>query len=252
MLPQSSLRSGRAALPISCPCAFLSAGRGDFAGSRQSGTSGRSLGCACGGAREGAALHRTGGCVPSRFRSVPPSTRAAVLGRAAAAVAMPASDPLRARRPRRSFPMGMPAAGVETDALAAGLGAEGTLHGLQRVASVGRFPRREATTAAARAGSAASPGRSCERLRTRPASRRPRLQRLLRRRPVHRHARARLRQPPGERLARELAALVRVEDLRARVRLQGLLQRLGAETAVERVRQPPRQHAATRPVHHRH
>ena len=81
MLPQSSLRSGRAALPISCPCAFLSAGRGDFAGSRQSGTSGRSLGCACGGAREGAARHRTGGCVPSRFRSVLPSTRAAVLGR---------------------------------------------------------------------------------------------------------------------------------------------------------------------------
>ena len=52
--------------------------------------------------------------------------------------------------------------------------------------------------------------------------------------------------------AGELAALVGVEDLRRAIRGQGLIQRVRAEARVQRVRQPPSQHVAARPVHDRH
>jgi hypothetical protein len=55
----------------------------------------------------------------------------------------------------------------------------------------------------------------------------------------------------GEGLAGELAALIRIEDLRAAVSIQRLLERLDAEPGIERVRQPPGQHVARRPIHDR-
>jgi len=52
--------------------------------------------------------------------------------------------------------------------------------------------------------------------------------------------------------AGELAALVGVDDRRRAVARQGLLQRVRAETRVQRVRQPPGQDLADRPVHDRY
>ena len=50
----------------------------------------------------------------------------------------------------------------------------------------------------------------------------------------------------------ELAALVRIEDLRLTVALQRLLQCFDAKLGMHRVRQPPGQHPARVPVHNRH
>jgi hypothetical protein len=58
-------------------------------------------------------------------------------------------------------------------------------------------------------------------------------------------------QPPRELLARELAAVVRIEDGWRALAGQGLRYRLHAAVGRQRVGQPPRQHSATRPVHHR-
>src|SRR5271163_1582458 len=52
--------------------------------------------------------------------------------------------------------------------------------------------------------------------------------------------------------AGELRALVGVEYLRFSVALQGLIQRVEAETRVHRIRQPPGQHRAAGPVDDRH
>ena len=52
--------------------------------------------------------------------------------------------------------------------------------------------------------------------------------------------------------AGELAALVRVEDLRLSIALQGGVQRFQAETRILGDRQLPRQHVARVPVHDRH
>ena len=68
---------------------------------------------------------------------------------------------------------------------------------------------------------------------------------------VHTDLDAMVFQESRELLAGELAALVRVEDVRRAIAGQGLLDRLHAEVGRQRVGQPPRQHAATRPVHHR-
>ena len=67
---------------------------------------------------------------------------------------------------------------------------------------------------------------------------------------VHRAPRARSLDTVGERRARKLRPLVGVEDA-GRPRLQRRLQRLDAEAAVHRVRQPPRQHLSAGPVHDR-
>ena len=56
---------------------------------------------------------------------------------------------------------------------------------------------------------------------------------------VHGAERTGRAQPAGERDAGELGALVRVEDLRG-AEPQRLIQRIDAEGAVHRVRQPPR------------
>ena len=70
---------------------------------------------------------------------------------------------------------------------------------------------------------------------------------------VHRDADAGCLKAPGEGEAGELAALVGVEDLRRAVaRRQGLVERVRAEARVQRVRQPPGQDVAARPVHDRH
>ena len=58
-------------------------------------------------------------------------------------------------------------------------------------------------------------------------------------------------QESRELLAGEWAPLVRVEDGGRAIASQGLLDRLDAEVGRQRVGQPPRQHAATRPIHHR-
>lgn len=50
--------------------------------------------------------------------------------------------------------------------------------------------------------------------------------------------------------AGELAALVRVEDLGPPMSHHGLLDRGAAEVDINRIRQPPRQHPAARPIHH--
>ena len=68
---------------------------------------------------------------------------------------------------------------------------------------------------------------------------------------VHTDLDAMVFQEPRELLAGELAALVRVEDVRSAVAGQGLLDRLDAEVGRQRVGQPPRQHPATRPVQDR-
>ena len=69
---------------------------------------------------------------------------------------------------------------------------------------------------------------------------------------VHRDRDPGRQQLAGERGAGELRALVGVEYARRAVTRQRLLQRLDAEPAVHRVRQPPGQHRAARPVDHRH
>ena len=67
---------------------------------------------------------------------------------------------------------------------------------------------------------------------------------------VHRALRARRQHPLGERRARKLRPLIRVEDLR-RARPKRRFQRLDAEAGVHRVRQPPSQHVTAGPVHDR-
>ena len=52
--------------------------------------------------------------------------------------------------------------------------------------------------------------------------------------------------------AGELAALVGVDDRRRAAARQGLLRRVRTEARIQRVRQPPGQHMAARPVHDRH
>ena len=54
----------------------------------------------------------------------------------------------------------------------------------------------------------------------------------------------------GEGRARELRALVGIEDVRLAVTSQRILQRFHAERCLHRDRQPPRQHAAAEPVEH--
>ena len=56
-------------------------------------------------------------------------------------------------------------------------------------------------------------------------------------------------QEPRELQARELAALIGVEDIRCAIVGHSLLDRLRTETGRQRVGQPPRQHPATGPVH---
>src|SRR6516165_7076868 len=58
-----------------------------------------------------------------------------------------------------------------------------------------------------------------------------------------------LDQDVGEGVTRELAALVRVEDLRIAMTGQRLLQRLDAECRLHRDRHAPRQNPAAEPVH---
>jgi hypothetical protein len=55
----------------------------------------------------------------------------------------------------------------------------------------------------------------------------------------------------GEGLRRELAALVRVKDFRLAEPSRRLIQRRDTEAGIHRVRQPPGQHLAGRPVHDR-
>src|ERR1700760_3014487 len=49
----------------------------------------------------------------------------------------------------------------------------------------------------------------------------------------------------------ELAALVRIEDVRTAEPCQGFFQRLNAELNIHGVRHPPGQNLPRRPVHHR-
>ena len=69
---------------------------------------------------------------------------------------------------------------------------------------------------------------------------------------VHRDPDPRRFQPTREGRARELAALVRVEDVRVRADQQLRFRGLHAEPAIERLRPLPRQYARGVPVHHRH
>src|SRR5260370_3643828 len=57
-------------------------------------------------------------------------------------------------------------------------------------------------------------------------------------------------QHAGEIGTGELAALIGVEDLRAAVFCNGLLDSIDAERSLHRVRQPPGQDASREPVHH--
>ena len=66
--------------------------------------------------------------------------------------------------------------------------------------------------------------------------------------PVHADLDAVVFQEPRELLAGELAPLVSVEDVRRAIAGQRLLDRLETEVGRQRIGQPPRQHAATRPV----
>ena len=66
---------------------------------------------------------------------------------------------------------------------------------------------------------------------------------------VHGAACASRAYPVGERVAGKLGTLVRVEYLRG-AGMQRRLERVDAENAVHRVRQPPRQDMAAGPVHH--
>src|SRR4051794_33520913 len=68
---------------------------------------------------------------------------------------------------------------------------------------------------------------------------------------VHRNARTCRPQNASKLWRGELAALVGVEDLGFAKPRQSLLQRLNAEVSVHRVRDPPGQHLARGPVHHR-
>jgi len=68
---------------------------------------------------------------------------------------------------------------------------------------------------------------------------------------VHADLDAMVFQQPRELLARELAALVRVEDGRRAIAGQSFLDRFDAEVGRQRVGQPPRHHPATCPVHDR-
>src|SRR6478672_2976902 len=56
----------------------------------------------------------------------------------------------------------------------------------------------------------------------------------------------------GELVARELAALVGIENLRPAVARECFLERLDTKIGAERVRQPPRQHGTAHPVHDDH
>ena len=69
---------------------------------------------------------------------------------------------------------------------------------------------------------------------------------------IHADADFGVAQHAGEGVAGKLAALVRVEDFRLTEPGQRLLQRRDAEAGIHRVRQPPGQHLAGRPVHDRH
>ena len=55
----------------------------------------------------------------------------------------------------------------------------------------------------------------------------------------------------GELAARELAALVRVENRRTSAGRERFFQCFDAKTRVQRVRQPPRQNASAVPIHYR-
>src|SRR5262245_33074649 len=61
---------------------------------------------------------------------------------------------------------------------------------------------------------------------------------------IHADLHSRRQQDGRERRRRELRALVRVEDSWPAKAAQRLLQRLHAQPGVQRVRQPPRQHAS--------
>ena len=69
---------------------------------------------------------------------------------------------------------------------------------------------------------------------------------------VHRDLDAGGLQAPGEGAARELAALVGVEDLRRAMAGQRVVEGFDAEARVEGVRQPPGQHMPACPVHDRY
>ena len=69
---------------------------------------------------------------------------------------------------------------------------------------------------------------------------------------VHRDLDAGGLQVPGEGAARELAALVGVEDLRRAMAGQRVVEGFDAEARVEGVRQPPGQHMPACPVHDRY
>ncbi len=59
-------------------------------------------------------------------------------------------------------------------------------------------------------------------------------------------------QSSGKLYGGELCPLIRVEDLRAAMARQRLLQGLHTTGRVQRIGQPPRQYLARRPVHDRH
>ena len=68
--------------------------------------------------------------------------------------------------------------------------------------------------------------------------------------PVHADPDSVFFEQAGESLARELAPLIRVEDLRGAVALQGFFNRLHAKSGVHRDRYPPGQRLTAAPVHH--
>ncbi len=70
--------------------------------------------------------------------------------------------------------------------------------------------------------------------------------------PVHADGDAVFLQLSREGVRSELAALVAIENLRGAVGTERLLQAVHAEAAVQRVRDPPRQHLARVPVDHGH
>jgi hypothetical protein len=69
--------------------------------------------------------------------------------------------------------------------------------------------------------------------------------------PIHRDADASFGEPAGEGGARELAALVRIEDAGIAEAGERFLERGDAKRYVHGVRQPPREHGSACPVHHR-
>ena len=70
--------------------------------------------------------------------------------------------------------------------------------------------------------------------------------------PIHADGDAAALEHAGERQAGEGAALVRIEDLRPTVKLEGLVEGLHAEAAVRRVGKPPGEDPAAVGVHDRH